>query len=79
MLVRAKGRLAVRTALCVLVCLLTGGHRSGQERAASFHDIMVADVNPATHGQRVHDTAIVTYSDPEWRLLFTQHRRGGRR
>jgi diguanylate cyclase (GGDEF)-like protein len=69
---RAKGRLAVRTALCLLVCVLAGGHRSGQERAASFHDIMVADVNPATHGQRVHDTATVTYSDPEWRLLFVQ-------
>src|SRR5215469_16885786 len=72
MLVRAQGRLAVRTAMCLLVCVLAAGPRAGQERAASFNDIRVADVNPATRGQRVRDTAIVTYSDPEWHLLFAQ-------
>lgn len=72
MLMRAKRRLAVRTALCLLVCVLAGCHPSEQERAASFREVMVADANPAARGQYVRNTAIVTYSDPEWRLLFAQ-------
>ena len=72
MFTRATGRLSARTALCVLACVLAGCKHTPQERSASFHEIMVADVNPATHGQRFQNTATVTYSDPEWHLLFFQ-------
>ena len=72
MFTRAKGRWIARTALCVLACVLAGCKHAQQERSASFHDILVADVNPVTHGQQVHNSAVVTYSDPEWRLLFLQ-------
>ena len=56
-------------ALLVLVCVLVGCRRS-QERSVSLSDIMKAD--SAIRGQRVQTTAIVTYSDPDWRVLFVQ-------
>jgi diguanylate cyclase (GGDEF)-like protein len=56
-------------ALLVLVCVLAGCHHS-QERSVSLSDILKAD--PELRGQRVQTTAIVTYSDPDWRVLFVQ-------
>src|SRR5581483_6481692 len=72
MLAQATWRLVVGRAVLLLACFLTSCKPAPQERAASFHDIMVADVSPATRGQHVRNTAIVTYSDPEWHLLFGQ-------
>lgn len=38
----------------------------------TLRQIKIADANPETRGQRVTTIARVTYSDPEWNLLFLQ-------
>jgi diguanylate cyclase (GGDEF)-like protein len=65
-------RRSVSVSLLGIVCLFTGCARSTQPIKLSFHDVMVADVQPSQRGQRVIATGIVTYSDPDWHLLFVQ-------
>jgi diguanylate cyclase (GGDEF)-like protein len=77
MLNRAIRRFATGGAVLVLLCVLAGCKRSPRERAVSFHDIVVADARASTRGQRVRNTGIVTYSDPEWHLLFLQDQEDG--
>lgn len=66
MLMRAPRRLV---ALLALPCVLAGCQHS-RERSASLSEIMKA--GQSERGQRIRTTAIVTYSDPEWRVLFVQ-------
>jgi len=66
MLRRVPRRLA---ALLALVCVLAGCRRS-QERSVSVSDIMKAD--PSLRGQLVSTSAVVTYSDSDWQILFVQ-------
>lgn len=62
----------------LLVCLLLAGCQHTQlPRTVSFRELMTMDVNPATRGQRVVVNGIVTYSDPEWHLLFLQDKQSG--
>jgi diguanylate cyclase (GGDEF)-like protein len=71
MLMRAPRRLF---ALLVLVCVLAGCQHS-QERTVSLSEIVKSDAT--SRGQRVSATAIVTYGDPDWRMLFVQDQSSG--
>jgi len=66
MLMRIPRRLA---ALLALLCVLAGCKRA-QERSVRLSEIVNA--SPSARGTRVQTTAIATYSDPEWRVLFVQ-------
>src|SRR6266568_4556610 len=59
-------------ALLLLVFVLPGCKRSAPVRTVSLSEIVTADSTVAGRGQTVRATAIVTYSDPEWRLLFVE-------
>ena len=61
-----------QVALLLLVCVLPGCKRSAPVRTVSLSEIVTADSTVAGRGQTVRTTAIVTYSDPEWRLLFVE-------
>ena len=63
--------------LVVLLSVLTACTRTSQVRNMTLREIKTADANPETRGQRVSTTAEVTYSDPEWNLLFLQDSRDG--
>ena len=69
MLKRAIGRLA---APLLLVCVLAGCSHAPQERTLSVSDLIKADSDAGTRGQQVRTTGIVTYTDPDWRVLFLQ-------
>ncbi len=69
MLMRATWR---QVALLLLVCLLPGCKRSAPVRTALLSEIVTADSSVSGRGQLVRTTAIVTYSDPEWKLLFVE-------
>src|SRR5216684_5228939 len=56
----------------ILVCVLAGCSHAPQERALSLSDLIKADRDAGARGQQVRTTAIVTYSDPDWRVLFVQ-------
>ncbi len=73
MLMRAPWRLIPPL---LLVCVLAGCKHS-QERRLSLSEIVKADSDVSARGQRVRTTAIVTYSDPEWRVLFVQDQQIG--
>lgn len=60
------------TTLIVSLCLLAACNRAEQVRTLSLREIKVADADAKTRGMRVSATAEVTYSDPEWNLLFLQ-------
>src|SRR6266699_2855582 len=59
-------------ALLLLVFVLPGCKRSAPVRTVSLSEIVTADSSVAGRGQMVRTTAIVTYSDPAWRLLFVE-------
>src|SRR6266550_1108169 len=63
---RVPRRLAASLAL---LCVLAGCKHT-QERSVPLSEI----VNPSqfARGTRVQTTAVATYSDPEWRVLFVQ-------
>jgi len=63
--------------LVVLLSVLTACTRTSQMRSMTLLEIKTADANPETRGQRVSTTAQVTYSDPEWNLLFLQDAKDG--
>ena len=71
MLVLGKWR-SCASALVVLLTVLTACTRTSQVRSMTLGEIKAADANPETRGQRVTTIATVTYSDPEWNLLFLQ-------
>ena len=52
-----------------LLCVLAGC-KTAQERSVSLSDVVKS--SKSAQGQRIQATAIATYSDPEWRLLFVQ-------
>ena len=56
----------------LLVCVLVGCGHAPQERTLSVSELIKADSAAATRGQKARTTAIVTYSDPDWRVLFLQ-------
>jgi hypothetical protein len=56
-------------ALLALLCVLAACKRA-QERSVSLSEIV--ESSKSARGQRIRATAIATYSDPEWRLLFVQ-------
>jgi diguanylate cyclase (GGDEF)-like protein len=66
---RASWRLV---APLLLVCVLAGCKHLPQERTLSVSEIVKADTEPGTRGQPVRTTATVTYSDPDWRVMFVQ-------
>src|SRR6185312_9181603 len=72
-----RNRLRVFGGLLAVTVLLTSCGRKPQLRTMSFHDVIAADANPSTRGQRVMVRGIVTYSDPEWHLLFVQDANDG--
>jgi len=55
-----------------MVCVLAGCAHAPQERVLSVSQIVKADRDPSAHGRRVLATAVVTYVDPDWRILFVQ-------
>lgn len=55
-----------------MLSLFSGCKRASEVRTLGFKDILAADVDAAKHGQRVRNIGTVTYSDPEWHLLFLQ-------
>ncbi len=63
---RVPRRLAASLAL---LCVLAGCKHT-QERSVSLSEIVNA--SQSARGTRVQTTAIATYSDPEWRVLFVQ-------
>ena len=69
MLKRASWR---QVASLALVCVLAGCAHSPQERTLSVSEIVKADNDAGAHGQQVRTTAVVTYSDPDWRVMFVQ-------
>jgi diguanylate cyclase (GGDEF)-like protein len=71
MLTRAVRRLV---APLVLVCVLAGCSHAPQERTLSVLELIKADSDAGTRGKQARTTAIVTYSDPDWRVLFLQDR-----
>jgi diguanylate cyclase (GGDEF)-like protein len=58
----------------VLVCVLAGCNHSTQERTLSVSELVKAVNDGGAQGQQVRTTAIVTYIDPDWRVLFVQDR-----
>ena len=52
-----------------LLCVLAGCKHT-QERAVPLSEIVNA--SQSARGTRVQTTAVATYSDPEWRVLFVQ-------
>ena len=71
MLKRAIRRLV---APLIMVCVLAGCSHSPQERALSVSELIKADSDAASLGKRVQVTALVTYSDPDWKVLFLEDR-----
>jgi diguanylate cyclase (GGDEF)-like protein len=69
MLTRAVRRLV---APLVLVCVLVGCSHAPQERTLSVSEVIKADSAAASRGQPVRTTAVVTYCDQDWRVLFVQ-------
>src|SRR5437763_844104 len=69
MLTRATWR---QVALLLLVCGSPGCKRSAPVRTVTLSELVTADSSVAGRGQMVRTTATVTYSDPEWRLLFVE-------
>src|SRR5258708_32993397 len=53
----------------ILVCVLVGCSHAPRERTLSVSEIVKADNEGETRGQPVRTTAIVTYSDPDWRRV----------
>src|SRR5712692_492539 len=74
MLTRATWRLV---APLLLVCVLAGCKHSAQERTLSLSEIVKADSEPWARGQQVRATAVVTYSDPDWQVMFVQDEGSG--
>lgn len=70
MLKRAIRRLV---APMILVCVLAGCSHSPQERTLSVSELIKADSDPASRGKRVQVTALVTYCDPDWKVLFLEN------
>jgi diguanylate cyclase (GGDEF)-like protein len=66
---RASWRLV---APLLLVCVLAGCSHAPQERTLSVSEIVKADNDAGASGQLVRATAVVTYSDPDWRVMFVQ-------
>src|SRR5258708_35804417 len=52
-----------------LLCVLAGCKHT-QERSVPLSEIVTA--SQSARGTRVQTTAVATYSDPEWRVLFVQ-------
>ncbi len=73
MLKRAIRRLV---APMILVCVLAGCSHAPQERTLSVSELIKADSDAASRGQQVQVTALVTYCDSDWKVLFL--RRPGR-
>jgi diguanylate cyclase (GGDEF)-like protein len=69
MLKRAVRRLV---APLILVCVLAGCSHAPQGRTLSVSELVKADSDAASRGKQVRTKAIVTYSDPDWRVLFLQ-------
>src|SRR6266496_5739046 len=63
---RVPRRLAASLAL---LCVLAGCKHT-QERSVPLSEIVNA--SQSARGTRVQTTAVATYSDPEWRVLFVQ-------
>jgi diguanylate cyclase (GGDEF)-like protein len=71
------GRSFVFSALLALAFVSAGCKQTPRTRQLSLREVMAADVDPDQRGQRVKVSGVVTYSDPEWHLLFLQDREGG--
>jgi len=71
MLKRAIRRLV---APMIMVCVLAGCSHSPQERTLSVSELIKADSDTASLGKRVQVTALVTYSDADWKVLFLEDR-----
>jgi len=56
----------------VLVCVLAGCAHAPQERTLSVSEIVKADNDARARGQQVRTTAVVTYCDADWRMMFVQ-------
>ncbi len=69
MLKRASWRLV---ALLVLVCVLAGCSHAPQQRTLSVSELVKAINDTGARGQQIRTSAIVTYIDPDWRVLFVQ-------
>ncbi len=69
MLKRAIRRLV---APLILVCVLAGCSFSPQERSISVSELIKADGDTAARGKRVQVNALVTYCDPDWKVLFLE-------
>src|SRR5690348_10327637 len=70
--VKTWGWRCVFSALLTVLPLLSGCSHKPEVTRMTFREIMAADVQPPKRGQRVVATGVVTYSDPEWHLLFIQ-------
>ena len=70
--VRQHGRSCVFSGLLALLVVSVGCKHTPQTQNLTLREVMTADVQPQKRGQRVKTTGIVTYSDPEWHLLFLQ-------
>lgn len=66
-----KWRIGAAT-LIVSMFLFAACNRAERVRTMSLREVQAADAQPNTRGTRVSATAEVTYSDPEWNLLFLQ-------
>jgi diguanylate cyclase (GGDEF)-like protein len=69
---RASWRLV---APLLLVCVLAGCSHAPQQRTLSLSELVKVINDPGAQGQKVRTTAIVTYIDLDWRVLFVQDRR----
>src|SRR5579863_3129030 len=56
-----------------LVCVLAGCSHAPQERDVSVSELVKKINDAGTRGQQFRTSAIVTYIDPEWRVLFVQN------
>jgi diguanylate cyclase (GGDEF)-like protein len=59
-------------ALLLLVCALAGCSHAPQQRTLSVSELAKAINDTGARGQQIRTSAIVTYIDPDWRVLFVQ-------
>ena len=69
MLKRAIRRLV---APLIFVCVLAGCSHAPPERTLSVSELIKADSDAASRGKRVQVTALVTYCDSDWKVLFLE-------
>lgn len=72
-----RNRLRVFGTALLVSLLLAGCQHKQQLSTVSLRELLAMDKNPAMRGQRVVVNGIVTYSDPEWHLLFVQDEQEG--